>query len=85
MFKNQKEKEKKTRDPKLELRAEQYTGRVKFAQLCTIVCNPMDCSLPGSSVHGILQDRILEWVDRGSPQPRDQTQVSHIVGGFFTS
>ena len=45
----------------------------------------MDCSLPGSSVHGILQDRILEWVDRGSPQPRDQTQVSHIVGGFFTS
>ena len=49
--------------------------------------NPMDCSLPGSSVHGILQARILEWVavpfSRGSSQPRDQTQVSRIAGGFF--
>ena len=49
----------------------------------------MDCSLPGSSVHGILQARILEWVafpsSRGSSQPRDQTQVYHIVGRFFTS
>ena len=48
----------------------------------------MDCSLPGSSVHGILQVRILEWVaisfSRGSSQPRDWTQVSHIAGGFFT-
>ena len=48
----------------------------------------MDCSLPGSSVHGILQARILEWVaipfSRGSSQPRDQTQVSCIVGRFFT-
>ena len=47
----------------------------------------MDCSPPGSSVHGILQARILEWVampsSRGSSQPRDQTQVSHIVGRFF--
>ena len=51
------------------------------------LCNPMDCSPPGSSVHGILQARILEWIavpfSRGSSQPRDQTQVSHIVGGFF--
>ena len=43
---------------------------------------------PGSSVHGILQARILEWVaipfSRGSPQPRDPTQVSCIAGGFFT-
>ena len=48
----------------------------------------MDCSLPGSSVHGILQARILEWAAilffRGSSQPRDQTQVSTIVGRFFT-
>ena len=47
----------------------------------------MDHSLPGSAVHGILQIRILEWVAvpfwRGSSQPRDQTQVSHIAGWFF--
>ena len=52
---------------------------------------PVDCNLPGSSVHGILQVRILEWVvmpsSRGSSQPRDQTHVfgSCIAGGFFTS
>ena len=34
----------------------------EVAQLCPTLCNPMDCSLPGSSVHGILQARILEWV-----------------------
>ena len=48
----------------------------------------MDCSLPGSSIHGILQPRILEWVaipfSRGSFQPKDQTQVSRIVEIFFT-
>ena len=48
----------------------------------------MDYSLPGSSVHEILQARILEWVampsSRGSSQPRDQTQVSCIAGRFFT-
>ena len=53
------------------------------------VCVPMDCSPPGSSVHGILQARILEWVavpsSRGSSQPRGRTQVSLIAGGFFTS
>ena len=37
------------------------------AQLCPTLCNPMDCSLPGSSVHGILQARILEWVAISSP------------------
>ena len=46
------------------------------------------CCLPGSSVRGILQARILEWVaiplSRGSSQPRDQTWVSHIAGRFFT-
>ena len=55
-------------------------------QSCPTFCDPMDCS-PGSSVHGILQARILEWVampsSRGSSQPRDRTQVSHIAGGFF--
>ena len=49
---------------------------------------PHDCSPPGSSVHGILQARILEWVampsSRGSSQPRDRTQVSCIADGFFT-
>ena len=52
------------------------------------VFDPMDCSLPGSSVHGILQARILEWVaiffSRASFQPRDQTQVSFIPGRFLT-
>ena len=51
--------------------------------------NSMDCSLPGSSYHAILEARILEWVAvplfRGSSQPRDQTQVFLIAGGFFTS
>ena len=58
------------------------------AQLCLTLYNPMDRSLPGSCVHGILQARILEWValpfSRGSSQPRDQTQVSHFAGRFFT-
>ena len=57
-------------------------------QSCLTLCDPMDCSPPSSSVHGILQARILEWVaisfSRGSLQPRDRTQVSHIAGGFFT-
>ena len=57
-------------------------------QTCPTLCNPMDCSLPGSSVHGILQARIVEWVaisfSRGSCQPRDQTLVSCIADRFFT-
>ena len=61
---------------------------VLVALLCPTLCDPMDCSLPGSSVHGILQARILEWVampsSRASSQPRDQTQVSHIAGRFST-
>ena len=58
--------------------------KVKVAQSCLILWEPMDYS-----VHGILQARILEWVtipfSRGSSQPRDQTQVSHITSGFFSS
>ena len=61
---------------------------VFVTQLCTILCDPMNCSPPGSSVHWILQARILEWVaipfTRGSSWPRDQTWVSHITGRFFT-
>ena len=53
------------------------------------LCNPMDCSPPGFSVHGILQARILEWIaipfSRGTSQPRDQTLVSCIAGRFFTT
>jgi len=53
----------------------------KSPQLCLILCNPMDSSLPGSSVHGILQARILEWVAisfRGSSWPRDWIRVSYV-------
>ena len=57
-------------------------------QSCPTLCDPMDCSPPGFSVHGILQARILEWVamssSRGSSWSRDQTQASCIAGGFFT-
>ena len=57
-------------------------------QSCPTLCDPMDYRPPGSSVHGILQARVLECVaissPRGSSQPRDRTQVSHIVGRFFT-
>ena len=55
---------------------------------CVWLCNPMDCSPPGSPVHGILQARALEWVAipffRGSSRPTDQSWVSCIAGGFFT-
>ena len=51
-------------------------------------CDPIDCSLPGSSVHGILQARILEWIaislSRLSSQRSNQTQVSCLAGRFFT-
>ena len=58
--------------------------KVKVTQLCLTLCDPMDCT-----VHGILQARILEWVavpfSRGSPEPRNQSRVSCIAGGFFTN
>ena len=60
----------------------------EVAQSCPTLCDLVDCSLPGSSIQGILQARILEWVaisfSRGSSQPRDQTQVSCIAGRRFT-
>ena len=59
-----------------------------ITQSCPTLCDPMDCSPPGSSVHGILSARILEWVaipfSRGSSQARDQTQVSCNASRFFT-
>ena len=61
-----------------------FSSKVTVSQLCPILCDPKDCI-----VSGILQARILQWVafpfSRGSPQPRDWTQVSHIAGRFFTS
>ena len=67
------------------------TNLVQFssvAQSCLTLCDPMDCSLPGVSLHGILQARVLEWVaisfSRGSSQPRDRTWVSRIAGKRFT-
>ena len=60
----------------------------EVAQSCPTLCDPMDCSLPGSSVHGIFEARTLEWVaisfSRGSSWARDRTRVSHIVGRLFT-
>ena len=59
----------------------------EVAQSCPTLCDPMDCSLPAFSVHGILQARILEWVtisfSRGSSRPRDGTWVSRIGGRHF--
>ena len=56
-------------------------------QLCLTLCNPMDYSPPGSSVHGVFQARILECIvisfSRGSFWPRDQTHVSCLTGRFF--
>ena len=62
--------------------------KILVTQLCPTLCNPVDCSPPGSSIHGILQSRILEWVviffSRGSFWPKDPTQVSWITSRFFT-
>ena len=74
-----------------------FTFRLCWAQSCLIqscliLCDPVDYSPPGSSVHGIFQVSILEWVaisfSRGSSQPRGRTRVSGvscIAGGFFTA
>ena len=55
------------------------------AQSCPTLCDPMDCSLPGSSVHGLLQARILKWVVMPSSQPRYWIQVSCIAGDSLPS
>ena len=60
----------------------------EVTQSCPTLCNPMDCSLPGSSIHGIFQARVLEWVaisfSRGSSWPAGRTRVSSIAGRRFT-
>ena len=60
---------------------------VLVAQSCLTLCDPMECSLQGSSFHGIFQARILEWVaiscSRGSSPPRDWTHISCIAGRLF--
>ena len=65
-----------------------FKVKVLVTQSHPILCNPLYCSPPGSSVHGIFQARILEWVaissSRGSSRPRDWTWVSFIAGRFFT-
>ena len=59
----------------------------EVAQSCPTLCDPVDCNLPGSSIHGILQARTLEWIaisfSRGSSWPRDWTQVSRLAGRRF--
>ena len=61
----------------------------KSLQSCLTLCNPVYYSPPGSSVHGILQARILEWVampsSRGSSSPRDRSCISCIAGRFYTT
>ena len=66
--------------------------RMPSLQSCLTLCDPMECSLPDCSVHGILQARIPEWAAmhsfRGSSQPKDQTHISCrscTAGGFFTT
>ena len=63
--------------------------RIWLLSCVRLFCDPMDYSPPGSSVHGILQARILEWVaisfSRGSSRPRDRTHIACITGGFFTA
>ena len=65
-----------------------FTLIVLVAQSCPTLCNPMDCSPPGSSVHEIFQAKILEWVaisfSKGSSELRDRTWVFCTAGRFFT-
>ena len=69
--------------PELDIESES-----EVAQSCPTLCDPTDCSLPGFSIHGIFQARVLEWIaisfSRGSSWLRDRTQVSRIVNRRFT-
>jgi len=74
----------------LSRRAKFYLWEVKWSEVtqsCPTLCDPMGCSSPGSSLHGIIQTTVLEWCaisfTRGSFRPRDRTQVSHIPGRRF--
>ena len=76
-----------SRGPCLEIFGWKSPSLCVRAQLCPTLCNPVDCSPPGSSVHGVSQARILEWVaisfSRGSSLPRDQSWVFCIASRFF--
>ena len=78
-FKRKERKERKER------KKEKKESEV--AQSCLTLCDPMDCSLPGSSIHEIFLARVLEWIgisfSKGSSQTRDQTWVSHIAARCF--
>ena len=75
--------------PSMSVRSYPLICMCSVTQSCPTVCDPMDCSPPGSSVHGIFQARILEWVaisfSRESSWHRDPTHFSWIAGMFFTS
>ena len=64
-----------------------FQSESEVTQSCPTLCEPTDCSLPGFSVHGIFQARVLEWVvvsfARGSSRPRDGIRVSRIVSRCF--
>ena len=68
--------------------SEEREAASEVAQSCPTLCDPMNCSPSGSSVHGIFQARMLEWIaisfSRGSSRPRNQTRVSRIAGRHFT-
>ena len=78
------EKPSKQRKQLMQRSEGERKGKVKVAQSCPTLCNPMDYT-----AHGILQARILEWVafsfSRGSSKPKVGTQVSRIAGGFLTN
>ena len=80
--------DKNTQQPGIEGNFPNLIKLKLVTQSCLTLCDPMDYSPPGSSVHGILQARVPEWVaisfSRGSSWPRDQTWVSCIARGFFT-
>ena len=65
-----------------------HESESEVAQSCPTLCDPMDCSQPGSSIHGIFQAKVLEWVaisfSRGSSRPMDRTWVSRVAGRCFT-
>ena len=67
---------------------ERESRESEVTQSCLTLCDPVDCSLPGSSIHGILKARILKWVaisfSRGSSRSRNRTPISHIAGRRFT-
>ena len=69
-------------------REDKKESESEVAQSCPTFCDPMDCSLPGSSVHGIFQAIVLEWIaisfSKGSSQVGDRTRVSRIVNRRFT-